>query len=138
MQDLKLTFRFLAKKPGWPAAAVLTLAISISGSTLAVSLIDQVVWRPLGFTSGDELVTLYARSAGEYSPLPYQDYLDFRDVLDEGGHAGLADPSLAVAGDPVRLPSCVRPPPTMRVCRPVWRRCWPAWRWGSRSSVCTD
>ena len=61
MQDLKLAFRFLAKKPGWTAAAVLTLAISISGSTLAVSLIDQVVWRPLGFTSGDELVTLYAR-----------------------------------------------------------------------------
>ena len=50
-------------------AAVLTVAIGIAGSTLAFSLVDRALWRPLGFADGGELVTLYARSAGEYSTI---------------------------------------------------------------------
>ena len=85
MLDLRLALRFLAKRPGWTAAAVRTVAIGIAGSTLAFSLVDRALWRPLGFVDGRELVTLYARSGGEYSTIPWRDYVALRDALRDGG-----------------------------------------------------
>ena len=90
MRDVRLALRFLLKKPGWTVAAVLTVAIGIAGATLAFSLVDQALWRPLGFADGGELVTLYARSAGEYSTIAWPDYVAFRDVLHDDGE-GPAD-----------------------------------------------
>ena len=90
MSDIRPALRFLLKKPGWTAAAVLTIAIGIAGSTLAFSLVDRALWRPLGFADGGELVTLYARSAGEYSAIAWPDYVAFRDVLHDDGE-GPAD-----------------------------------------------
>ena len=92
MRDIGLALRFLLRKPGWTVAAVLTVAIGIAGSTLAFSLVDRALWRPLGFAAGGELVTLYARSAGEYSTIPWRDYIALRDALrgDGAGHADLA------------------------------------------------
>ena len=90
MSDVRSALRFLAKKPGWTAAAVLTVAIGIAGSTLAFSLVDRALWRPLGFAAGGELVTLYARSAGEYATIAWRDYIAFRDALHDGG-AGPAE-----------------------------------------------
>ena len=90
MRDVSSALRFLLKKPGWTVAAVLTVAIGIAGSTLAFSLVDRALWRPLGFADGGELVTLYARSAGEYSTLAWPDYVAFRGALHDDGR-GLAD-----------------------------------------------
>ena len=92
MRDVSSALRFLLKKPGWAVAAVLTVAIGIAGSTLAFSLVDRALWRPLGFVDGRELVTLYARSGGEYSTIPWRDYVALRDVLhdDGAGPAALA------------------------------------------------
>lgn len=90
MREVRLALRFLLKKPGWAAAAVLTVAIGIAGSTLAFSLVDRALWRPLGFADGGELVTLYARSAGEYATIAWSDYAAFRDVLHDDGE-GPAD-----------------------------------------------
>ena len=81
MRDLRLVLRFLAKRPGWTVAAVLTVAIGIAGSTLAFSLVDRALWQPLGFADGGELVTLYARSGGEYSTIPWRDFAALRDTL---------------------------------------------------------
>ena len=85
MRDASSALRFLLKKPGWAAAAVLTIAIGIAASTLAFSLVDRALWRPLGFDDGGELVTLYARSGGEYATIPWRDYVAFRDALHDGG-----------------------------------------------------
>ena len=81
MSDIRLSLRFLLKKRGWTAAAVLTVAIGIAGSTLAFSLVDRALWRPLGFAGGGELVTLYARSGNEYSTIAWRDYVAFHDAL---------------------------------------------------------
>ena len=75
MRDVRLALRFLAKQPGWTAAAVLTVAVGIAGSTLAFSLVDRALWRPLGFADGGELVTLYARSGGEARVDPLDEVL---------------------------------------------------------------
>lgn len=90
MRDVSPALRFLLEKPGWTMAAVLTVAIGIAGSTLAFSLVDRALWRPLGFADGGGLVTLYARSGGEYSTIPWRDYAVLRDVLHDDGE-GPAD-----------------------------------------------
>ena len=90
MTDVRLALRFLAKKPAWTAAAVLTLGIGIAGATLAFGLVDRVLWQSLGFRDGSGLVTLYARSGGEYSTISWPDYVAFREALDDGGD-GLAE-----------------------------------------------
>ena len=90
MRNVRLALRFLAKRPGWTAAAVLTVAVGIAGSTLAFGLVDRALWRPLGFADGGELVTLYARSGGEYSTISWRDCVAFRDALHDGG-AGPVD-----------------------------------------------
>ena len=73
-QDLRLAGRALARKPGWTAAGVLTLAIGVAGSTLVAGLLDQAFVRPLRFAAGDELVTLYVTSGSRYSPMSYPEY----------------------------------------------------------------
>ena len=85
MSDVRSALRFLLKKPGWAAAAVLTVAVGVAGSTLAFSLVDRALWRPLGFDDGGQLATLYARSAGEYSTIAWSHYVAFRDALHDGG-----------------------------------------------------
>ena len=82
-QDVRLAGRALARRPGWTAAGVVTLAIGIAGSTLVISLLDQALVRPLRFDDGEQLVTLYVTSGPEYSPMPYADYTDFRTELDD-------------------------------------------------------
>ena len=78
MRDFRLPLRFLAKRPGWTVAAVLTVAIGIAGSTLAFSFVDRALWQPLGFADGGELVTLYTRSGGEYSTIAWRNYAALR------------------------------------------------------------
>ncbi len=81
-QDLRLAGRALARKPGWTAAGVLTLAIGVAGSTLVAGLLDQAFVRPLRFAAGDELVTLYVTSGPEYSTMSYPDYAELRAALE--------------------------------------------------------
>ncbi len=85
MRDIRLALRFLAKRPAWAAAAVLTIGIGIAGATLAFGLVDRVLWQALGFGEGSELVTLYARSGGQYSAISWPDYVALREALDDGG-----------------------------------------------------
>ena len=83
-RDLRLAGRALARKPGWTAAGVLTLAIGVAGSTLVAGLLDQAFVRPLRFAAGDELVTLYVTSGPRYSPMSYPEYAELRAALDGG------------------------------------------------------
>ena len=87
-RDLRLAGRALARKPGWTAAGVLTLAIGVAGSTLVAGLLDQAFVRPLRFAAGDELVTLYVTSGPRYSLMSYPDYGEYRAALE--GSADLA------------------------------------------------
>ncbi len=81
-RDLRLAGRALARKPGWTAAGVLTLAIGVAGSTLVAGLLDQAFVRPLRFAAGDELVTLYVTSGPRYSPMSYPEYAELRAALE--------------------------------------------------------
>lgn len=65
MRGLRYAIRSLQRSPGFTLAAILTLAIGIGAATAIYSVVDTILFRPLPFPGGDQLVRLV-----EYSPHP--------------------------------------------------------------------
>ena len=104
LADLRHGARLLLKSPITSAAAILSLALGIGGTTTMFSAVDAVLLRPLPFAEPERLVMVGAtsfmtrggsstRRGGDLSPA---DYLDYRSST---SFAGLA----AVSMNPVRL-----------------------------------
>src|SRR5688572_21669755 len=104
VSDIRFGARLLWKSPITSAAAILSLALGIGGTTTMFSAVDAVLLRPLPFAEPERLVMVGAtspmtrggsltRRGGDLSPA---DYLDYRSST---SFEGLA----AVSMNPVRL-----------------------------------
>ena len=59
MQDLRFAARMLVKNPGFTAVAVLTLTVGIGANTAIFSIVNAMLFRPVGLPEPDRLVMIY-------------------------------------------------------------------------------
>jgi putative ABC transport system permease protein len=78
LSDLRYGARLLAKTKLTTAAAVVSLALGIGGTTAIFSVVDAVLLRPLPYADPDRLVMAWSTSRfgsrGSQSPANFLDY----------------------------------------------------------------
>jgi predicted permease len=80
-QDVRYSFRMIAKAPGFAAIAILTLALGIGANTTIFSWINSTLLNPVpGLASPSEVVSLTLSKPGDNPfPLTYPDLETLRD-----------------------------------------------------------
>jgi len=58
ISNLKSAFRFIRKSPSFSLAVILTLALGIGANSAVFSAIDAILFKPLPFPNGDQLMRL--------------------------------------------------------------------------------
>jgi putative ABC transport system permease protein len=107
LSDLRYGARVLLKSPVASAAAILSLALGIGGTTTMFSAVDAVLVRPLPYAEPDRLVLVSAtapisravsptRRGGAVSPA---DYLDYRAGSSFDGLASISRGPVRLTGD---------------------------------------
>ena len=77
--DLKYAWRQLRKSPGFAAAVIATLALSIGITAAVFSVLYAMVVRPLPYQDAERIVKPAPRSPQGYTqPASYPEYLDWR------------------------------------------------------------
>ena len=106
-QDLRYGVRTLLKRPGFTAAAVLTLAIGIGACTAIFSVVHAVVLQPLPYPHPERLVMVWETDKnGEQTNMGYPTFADWRtqshsfDAMSAMSHWS---PTLSGVGDPQAL-----------------------------------
>src|SRR5215211_7580537 len=85
LSDMRFGARLLLRSPVTSAAAILSLALGIAGTTTMFGAVDAVLLRPLPFSEPERLVMVSATSStmrggtptrrgGDLSPADYLDY----------------------------------------------------------------
>ena len=85
-RDVRHTCGMLLRNPGFAAAAVVPLAIAIGFTTAVLTLVDAVLFRPLGVKDPGSLVAVYAlleqKGKTQYQSVSYADFRDIRALDD--------------------------------------------------------
>ena len=111
MQDLRFALRQMAKKPGFAAVVILTMALGIGANAAIFSVLDAVLLRPLPYTNPDRLIKVWTRFTGIGAPND-QNWIstpEFRDIQQLNNSfsdlAAIASGSinLGIKGSPQRL-----------------------------------
>lgn len=80
LQDFRFAIRLLAKRPGFTAAVVLSLALGIGANTAIFTLMDAVMWRRLPVKDPEGLLVVGRLQGGDVQPgFSYGQYRALRD-----------------------------------------------------------
>ena len=84
VRDLKLSFRTLARKPGFTVVVIATLALGIGVNTAVFTLVDTLLFRPLPLPNPHEIVSLGSGMRGRQDSnnqtFSFPVYLRIRDA----------------------------------------------------------
>lgn len=79
MQDLRWALRSLRKNPGFTALALVTLVLGIGAATVAFTVLDTVLLRPLPYANAERLVYMQEVTAKKsMRPPSYPNFADWR------------------------------------------------------------
>lgn len=81
--DIRFGLRMLRKQPGFAIVAVLTLGIGIGASTAMLSLVQDVLLRPLPYAHSDRLYAIWASSESTGQTKVAASGPDFLDYLEQ-------------------------------------------------------
>ena len=106
-QDLRYGVRALKDRPGFSAAAVLTLALGVAATTTVFTVFDSVVLRPLPIEEPERVVVPTSMKRGEDGEwnITYADFVDWqeRGVFAKVGVAQLTSADIRIGTDPERF-----------------------------------
>ena len=81
--DIRFGLRMLRRQPGFAVVAILTLGIGIGASTAMLSLVEDVLLRPLPYAHSDRLYAIWASSDSTGQTKVAASGPDFEDYLDQ-------------------------------------------------------
>lgn len=107
VHDMRVSFRSLAKRPGFALLVVLTLALGIGAPVAIFSLVSGVMLRPLPYEDPDRVVLLWERPPGRerfaVSPANFLDWREQNQVFEDMAATMRATVNLTGSGEPERL-----------------------------------
>src|SRR5262245_25839133 len=107
IQDIRFGLRVLRKNPGFTAAAVVTLALSIGANAAIFDVINGVLLKPLPYKEPDRIVRVFENSPRfprfPTSPANFLDYRERNDVFEHFCTFARGDLDLSANQRPERL-----------------------------------
>ncbi|HET8946547.1 MAG TPA: ABC transporter permease, partial [Candidatus Polarisedimenticolia bacterium] len=98
-RDLRYGARILLRRPGFSAAAILTLALGVGGNTALFSVVNAVLLKPLPYPQDDRLLTL----EGTHSLPDIADLAGMTSSFTAIGTLARCDLDLVGDGEPQRV-----------------------------------
>ena len=97
LADCRFAFRQLRKTPGFTAVAILTLAFGIGANAALLTVVENVLLRPLPYAHADRLIYIAPKTdKPEFANTSWLNYRDIRDQARSLEAAGLYSTDVSV------------------------------------------
>jgi predicted permease len=89
--DLRHGVRTLARTPGMALTAILVLGLGMATTAMGLTVVNEILLRPLPVADQEQLVDIWADVTGgnSFAGFGWQDYLEYREVVKAGGSGPL-------------------------------------------------